>query len=67
MRYSYQFIASNSLYMLRALMCSSSGGTVYTAIGKVLWVLCRLAASRLGVEWFPIIPIVCYTEFPSVF
>jgi hypothetical protein len=29
----FQFITINSLYMFRALVCSSSGGTVYTAIG----------------------------------
>jgi hypothetical protein len=37
----FQFIAINSLYMFRALICSSSGGTVYTNIGM----LCQHAAS----------------------
>jgi hypothetical protein len=35
--------------MFRALISSSSGGTVYT-IGITLSVLCRLAASRVAVE-----------------
>jgi hypothetical protein len=29
----FQFIIINSLYMFRTLICSSSGGTVYTIIG----------------------------------
>jgi hypothetical protein len=29
----FQFIAINSLYMFRALICSSLGGTVYTIVG----------------------------------
>jgi hypothetical protein len=40
----------DSFFMLRALLCPSSGGTVCTAIGILLCVLCRLVASRVGVK-----------------
>jgi hypothetical protein len=50
MHYLLSFFFINSLYMFRALFCSSSGGTVCTATGIFLCLLCRLAASRVGVE-----------------
>jgi hypothetical protein len=44
-----QFVAISSLYTLLALICSSLGGAVYTAIGA-LRVYCQLAAGNVGVE-----------------
>jgi hypothetical protein len=47
----FQFITINSLYMFRALISSSSGGTVYTAIGifcayYVGWLVAGLECSK---------------------
>jgi hypothetical protein len=55
----YQFIAINSVYRFRALICLSSGGTVYC-----IQQLCRLAeaASRHNAHN---IPIVVYTVPPD--
>jgi hypothetical protein len=69
----FQFIVINSLYILQALICSSSGGTVYTAIGVYirvyvfLCVLCRMVGSRVGVEHntHKFIPSVLYTVLPD--
>jgi hypothetical protein len=44
--------------MFQELIFSSSGGTVYTATGTFLCVLCRLSAIRVGVEQNT--PIVVY-------
>jgi hypothetical protein len=42
----FQFITVNSLYMVQGLICLSSGGNVYTAVG-IFCVYCWLAAIRL--------------------
>jgi hypothetical protein len=34
----FQFIMINSLYMFPALICSSSGGSVYTTIGVYIYI-----------------------------
>jgi hypothetical protein len=46
----FQFITINSLYMFQALICSSSGGTVYTTIGIYCFVcvcVCIMSAGCL--------------------
>jgi hypothetical protein len=44
-----KFITFNCLYRFWALICLPPGGTVCTTVG-IFFVLCRLAASRVGVE-----------------
>jgi hypothetical protein len=46
----FQFITINSLYMFWALICSSSGGTVYTAIG----IFSAYYVSWLLAVWFTV-------------
>jgi hypothetical protein len=47
----FQFITINSLYMFPALICSSSGGTVYTAIHRYHIILKHNKAGQQNIKF----------------
>jgi hypothetical protein len=67
----FHFISVNSLYMFRALFCSSTGGTVCTAIGIILCIMSAGSSSTpnpLAASWHnthKIIPIAAHTVPPD--